>query len=155
MSMQGQKHLIKCRCILQQFKKMNDPPLHCFITFSVINDDGSVKPRYTQCNNCGVIHRVTDICTSEVLFGKESSPLVTIQDVEASLPDKLVTILRLADADLATYEMAQFIYENKRWGDFVVITTEENDGVKQGKYVRILGEQLFKVETFEHHTSVE
>lgn len=151
----GYKHLIKCRCILSQFKQTKDPPLHKFITFSVVEDDGSIKVRYAQCNNCGIIHRVTDLCTSEIINGLESAPLVTVPDVEASLPDKLIMILRNAEADLPTYELAQFVYENKRWGDIVILSSEEFKGIKQGKYVRILGEQLFKVEAFEQRMQTE
>lgn len=151
----GQKHYVNCRCILPQLKYMKDPPTHRFVTFSIIEEDGSVRPRYAQCNNCGVIHRVTDICTSEIVFSKENmSSIVTISDIEASLPNSLCVVLRGANADLSTYENAQFVYEQKRWGDTVILTSDLDGDIRSGKYVRILGEALFKVETFERREIV-
>lgn len=145
----GQKHLVKCRCILPQFKNAKDPPVHQFAVFSVIEDDGAVRPRLAQCNNCGVVHRVTDICRSDILVGNEGTPsLTTIDDVRSSLPENLVGVLDAADADLATWEATQFIVENKRWGDIVIIASDAVDNERHGKYVRILGERLHKVESF-------
>lgn len=145
----GQKHLVKCKCVLPQYKNAQDPPQHQFVVFSVINEDDSVRVKYTQCNNCGAIHRVTDICTSEVLPGKENmSSIVTVDDIKASLPANLVDILERNDVDPPTWEQAQFIYENKQWGNFVVLASDEDAGTKQGKYVRIMSETYFKIESF-------
>lgn len=149
MMLTGHKHLIKCRCVLSQFKKMNNPPLHQFVVFSIIDVDDVVKPKYAQCPNCGIIHKIIEIGRSEILNNKESMPtIITINDIKSSLNESLASILEANQSDLASWEMAQFICENKRWGDFVVMTTETEVGSKQGKYVRILGEKLFKVENF-------
>lgn len=145
----GQKHLIKCRCVLPQFKKMEDPPAHKFIVFSVIQDDGSVVPKYAQCNNCGVIHKVTDICKSEVLPGKEHmGSILKIEDIKPSLHPNFAQILETNSVDLATWEAVQHIVENKRWGEIVVLTTETEGNELHGKYIRVLGESLCKVEPF-------
>lgn len=74
--------------------------------------------------------------------------MVKIDDIKASLSKNLVDILERHEVDLATWENAQFILENKLWGEFVVIAQEEEDGTRQGKYVRIMGENLFKIESF-------
>lgn len=147
--MLGYKHLVHCRCVLPQFKKMADPPPHQFTVFSVVDDDDKVKLKYAQCPNCGIVHRVTEIGKSEVVNGREAmSTILTTNDIKPSLPEALVAILDGNQADLPTWELAQFIYENKRWGDFVVLRIETEGSLKQGKYVRILGEKMFKVETF-------
>ena len=147
--MKGQKHLIKCRCVLPQFKQMPNPPDHQFVVFSVINDDDTVKPRYSQCTNCGIVHKVIEISRSEILIGKEAmTSIVTIADIRPSLPQQLVAILEGSHADLSTWEAAQFIFENEQWGNFVVLTSEVEGGVKHGKYVKLLSEKTFKVETF-------
>lgn len=147
--MRGQRHLIKCRCVLPQYKGVVNPPAHQFIVFSVINDDDSVKTKYCQCNNCGIIHKVTDVCTSEILPGKEAmSSIVRIEDVKLSLPANLADILERNNVDIATWEQAQFILENKEWGNFVILAQEEESGTRQGKYVRIMSETFFKVESF-------
>jgi len=147
--MRGQRHLVKCRCVLPQFKGVVNPPAHQFVVFSVISDDNSVKPKYSQCNNCGIIHKVVDICTSEILSGKEAmGSIVKIEDIKLSLPANLADILERNNVDIATWESAQFILENKEWGNFVILAQEEESGTKQGKYVRIMSETFFKVESF-------
>lgn len=144
-----QKHLIRCRCILPQFKQLQDAPLHQFTVLSIIDDDGNVKTKYAQCNNCGVVHRVVDICKSEILTGNEGSPAITtIDDVKASLPENIVALLDVHDVDLATWECVRFIIENQRWGDIVVLASDVAGDERHGKYVRILGERLYKVESF-------
>ena len=147
--MNGQKHLIKCRCVLPQFKRQQNPPQHQFTVFSVIGDDDVVKPKYAHCPNCGIIHKVTEIAKSEIVPKEAMGTLVTIDDIKASLPEGLVSILEKNQADLPSWEAAQFIYENQQWGNFVLLTTETEGSIKQGKYVRLLGERIFKVETFE------
>lgn len=144
----GLKHLITCRCVLPQFKRMPDAPQHQFVVFSAIEDDGNFRTRFAQCNNCGIIHKVTDYCRSEVVSRESMGALTTIDDVKVGLPPQLAALLEANQADLATWEMAQFILENKQWGNFVVLTTDEEDGMRQGKYVRIMSETMFKVESF-------
>lgn len=147
--MRGQKHLIKCRCVLPQFKGRIDAPAHQFVVFSEIDDNDIVKVKYSQCNNCGLVHRVIDICKSEVITGKESmTSIVTIDDVKNSLPKNLADILERNNSDLSTWEAAQFVLENKHWGDIVILAQEEESGTRQGKYVRLMSETFFKVETF-------
>jgi len=147
--MRGQRHLIKCRCVLPQYKGIVNPPAHQFIVFSVVDDKDVVKIKYSQCNNCGIIHKVTDICTSEIISGKEAmSSIVKVEDIKISLPPNLSDILDRNNVDIATWEQAQFILENKQWGNFVILAQEEEAGTRQGKYVRIMSETFFKVESF-------
>lgn len=144
----GLKHLVTCRCVLPQYKRHLDPPSHKFIVFSVIEDDGTFRVRFAQCNNCGIVHRITEVNRSVVVPREAMGSLVTIDDVKGSLPPRLADLLESNDADLASWEMASFIVENKQWGAFVVLAADEESGLRQGKYVRILGESLFKVESF-------
>lgn len=147
--MRGQRHLIKCRCVLQQFKARIDPPPHQFMVFSVIDDNDQVIVKYAQCNNCGIIHRVEDICSSSIVIGREEmNSIIGIDDIKVSLPPNLVNILERNNVDITGWEMAQFILENKRWGEIVLLASEDDSGTKQGKYVRIMSETFFKVEGF-------
>ena len=144
----GIKHLITCRCVLPQFKRAPDPPLHQFVVFSELDDKSNFCPRFSQCNNCGIVHKVIEVNRSEIVPRESMTSLPTIDDVKTSLPPQLINLFESNNVDLASYEMAQFILEHKQWGNFVVLSTDEENGLKQGKYVRILGETLFKVETF-------
>jgi hypothetical protein len=144
----GLKHLITCRCVMSQFKNRPDPPRHQFTVFSSMNDDSTVNVKFSQCNNCGVVHKVVDICRSVIVNREEMGSIMTVDELRPSLPANLASILDSNRADLPTWEMASFILENKRWGDFLVLSTDEVDGTRQGKYVRIMGENMFKVESF-------
>ncbi len=134
---------------MPQFKNLVNPPAHQFVVFSVINDDDRVQVKFAQCNNCGVIHKVIDVCKSEILSSKEDmGSMLKIDDIKPGLPPNLSKILEINDADLPTWEAANFICENKQWGNFVVLTSDVEHGTRHGKYVQILGENLFKVNTF-------
>jgi len=76
------------------------------------------------------------------------SSLLKIEDIKPSLHANISNMLEVNSADLATWEAVQFIVENKRWGEFVVMTTETEGNEITGKYARILGDSLCKVETF-------
>jgi len=144
----GQKHLIRCRCILPQFRRHPDPPLHQFVVFSVLDDD-KVRPHFVQCNNCGIVHKVTDILVSEIVKGREHmKSLKTVDDVRLGMPEQLAAVLEANGADLATWEAVSFTLEHQRWGDYVVISSDTDGAVSQGKYIKILGQGLFKVETY-------
>lgn len=147
--MRGQLHLVKCRCVLSQFKNTPNPPVHQFVVFSAIDDKDDVVQKYAQCNNCGSIHKIVDVCKSEILQGKENlASILTIEDIKVSLPSNLTAILERHNVELYIWEQAQFILENKLWGDFVVLAKEEENGTKQGKYMRIMSESFFKIESF-------
>ena len=134
---------------MPQFKNLPEPPVHQFIVFSIVDDSDVVKSKFSQCNNCGVIHKVVDICKSEIIQNRESmGSLINIDDIKPSLPQNLVAILESNGADLATWEASQFIFENEKWGEFVVLNSDAESGLRQGKYVQIIGKNLFKVGTF-------
>lgn len=145
----GLKHLIQCRCILPQFKRLKDPPRHKFVVFSVISDDNATVPKFVQCNNCGIIHKVIDVGRSEIVSGREfMSSIMSIEEIKSSLPEKLGGLLESNGCDLPTWEAAKFIVENQRWGEYVVLSSDEEDGMRQGKIVTIIAENLVKVDSF-------
>lgn len=144
----GLKHLITCRCVLPQLKRRDNPPRHMFVVFSVIDDDGNFRTKFAQCNCCGIVHKVTEINRSEILAREAMPSLRGVDDIKPTLPARLAELLEGSHADLASWEMAQFIIDNKQWGSFVVLNTDEESGMRQGKYVKILGENLIRVETF-------
>ena len=145
----GQKHLIKCRCVLPQLKNSANPIQHQFLVFSEIVD-GVAKTKYSQCNNCGVIHKVIDICVSEIMNGKEAmSSLVDVEDIRTSLNPKLCAILDRHKCDLPTWEHAQYVIENKKWGEIVVLASDLEGNDKIIKYVRIISDGIFKVDSYQ------
>lgn len=144
----GQKHLIRCVCVLTQYKDKADPPNHQFIVFSELDEHDEILCKYAQCNNCGVIHKVTGLCQSEIMFGRDSFALLTIDDVKTSLSEKIVHVLETHNADLSTWEAVKFIVVNKRWGETVVLSSSTDGEIRQGKYVQVLGENMLRIEQF-------
>jgi len=143
----GLKHLVQCRCVLQQYKKMQNPPLHKFVVFSIIDDTETVISKFVACNNCGVIHKVFDI-TKSIIVNREEASILDENEIKCCLPQKLISILDTNNVDRATLELIKFNFENKMWGSRIVLSSELIDGEKNGKILLLLGENLFKIEQF-------
>jgi hypothetical protein len=127
---------------------MTNPPFHKFIVFSILEDD-EIVPKLAQCNNCGIVHRVVDVCRSEIINGKEHAhSILTIDDLRKNMSPQLAELLDSCDADLATWEAVRFIIDTEQWGNFVVVTSDSVDNMRQGKYIRLLGKTLYKIDTF-------
>ena len=151
----GQKHLVKCRCVLPQMKNATASIAHQFVVFSEI-EAGAVKPKFAQCNNCGLIHKVIDICKSEIMPGKEAmTSILTAEDIKHGLNLTLIAALERHNCDLATWEHAKYVVDNKRWGEIVILTSELEGDEKIVKYVRIMGDSLFKIDTHIRREAVD
>jgi len=147
--MQGYKHLIECHCVLPQFRNREKAVYHKFTAFSIIDESDTVVSSLAQCNNCGTIHKVFDICKSEILGGKDESRAVEKkEDVILSLPSALVELFASYNLDLPDYQMARFILENKQWNKTIMLTHETSDGVCDGKALRFVSGDKFRVEPF-------
>lgn len=150
----GHKHLLTCRCVLQQFSQQKNPPLHKFIVFSIMNDEDKVVPSFAQCNNCGNIHKIIDICQSEIMNRDESRALQTIEDIKVNLPDKIVSLLDKYNVDLPTWQHVEFALNNEKWGEVIFLSSDDIDGTIQGKVLILLGSTLFKIESFTKETLI-
>ncbi len=139
------RHLITCRCILTQFKRMTDPPAYEFVVFSELVD-GNVQVKLVSCPNCGIIHKIIDICKSELLNRDDSRALVSLEDVKVSLSEPLIAILEKHDVDMSVWEQSKWIVENAQWGSFVQLEQEKVKGGKIVKIMKILGTSLFSIE---------
>lgn len=145
----GIKHLIECHCVLPQFMGKAKTIYHKFIVFSVIDESDTVVASYEQCNNCGTIHKVYDLCRSEIIAGKDqSSNVEKINDVKISLPKSLVELFESYKLDLPDYQYARFILENEAWESTIVLDSETDNGTKNGKIVRFISSERFRVEPF-------
>lgn len=147
--MYGLKHLIECRCILAQFKNRPEPVFHKFVAFSVVDDNDNVIPKYTQCNNCGIIHKVIDVCKSQIMNGREEMRSIpSIDEIKLSLPERLTAIMESHNLELPHWEHAKFILDNERWGETITLSSDVIDNEKQIKYVKIISSSLFSVEHY-------
>lgn len=142
------KHLVQCNCVLKQFELIEPPVFHRFVVFSVINEDVSIKPSYAKCNNCGGIHRVTEVGVSEKLRRESVPTIPDAEEIKTSLPEKLVGLLLKYNLELTTWQEIKFIYENEMWGRPVILQREQEGEERFGKYVMIAGKSLWKIDSF-------
>lgn len=147
--MKGTKHLVECHCILPQFRDKKDPVYHQFVVFSEIDNSDTVIASNAQCNNCGTMHKIYGICKSEIVAGKdESASVESIRDVSMSLPNSLVELFGEYNLELPDYQLARYIMENKLWDSTVILSKEQEEEQTNGKILRFLGPERFRVESF-------
>ena len=144
------KHLIECKCVLPHLQEIDPIIWHKFIVFSALEiGTANIVPSYAQCNNCGVIHKVTEVGTTELLRKEEMRSLPSIEDLEMELPEKLASVLKRHECEIHVWQEAKFIVENKLWGRFIVLTKENEGSTVIGKALMIFGTSMFKIENFE------
>ena len=149
MSRSGIKHLIQCRCILPTMKRVPDPPLHSFVVFSVINEDGTLVEKKASCNNCGVMHHIYEVCHSKIVPEAEGSSFeMTIEDVSVFIPDSVKNVLSSYNAELPDYEYVKFMIEENCVGAHIVLDHEFNEGRRSGKILKYKGDNKFEIEPF-------
>jgi len=147
--LEGVKHLVQCHCILPQFKESSDPVFHKFVVFSIIDDSDTVQPKFAQCNNCGIVHKVTDICKSELTNKEDAKFIPNIDDIKFSIPADLTKLLESYQSDIATWEQAEWIYLTKRWDQWITLAKEESeDGDVHGKRLIFTDDGRFRIEAF-------
>ena len=129
---------------------MKEPVFHKFVVFSVVNDKDEVTPKIVECNNCGAVHKVTELSKSEIVVGKDSvRSSVTVEDIKLSIPENIAGVLKSYNVDLPTWEEVQFSVENGDWGKEFILTKEEVEGVTQGKILRLVSPPSnIKIESF-------
>ena len=145
----GLIHLIDCVCILPQYANREVPIFHRFAVFSELRDDVVVE-KIAKCNNCGVMHRVIDVCRSDIIYGHDDvRGALNIKDIAMSLPKHIVDVLETNNCSIATWEHVKFNLEHQRWGSYVVITSEEVDGHRSGKALAFIDETRINVIPFD------
>lgn len=149
------KHLIECNCVLAQFKNVEPPKWHHFVVFSEIDERGEIIPAFVQCNNCGLVHKVVEVGVSVVMKRDDLPSITTLDDVKSGLPERLVSILVKHECELPTYQEVMFILEHQMWGRSVILTKEVLDGFMVGKYLLILGDSLWKLNSFQEEVGKE
>ncbi len=146
MPIEGIRHLIECHCVLPQFRNRTPALYHKFIVFSLVDDD-KVQQKLSQCNNCGIIHKIVDLCKSEIVHGlEEGRSLRTIEDIKMSLPARLVEFLTQQNVDISTWEYVEFILDNK-FEKEVIISKDDKADIIQLKILHIKEDGTFKVRT--------
>ena len=137
--MKGIKHLIECHCVLAIYKvSKQSMPSHKFPVYSKFDTNENVIPRLVKCNNCDTMHYIKDICRSEIRGGKDQSELVvSIEELSLMLPERLANALfKIETVD---------IFEEKRWGEIVVLRREIIDEKQHVKTIEVTSSEMFKI----------
>ena len=139
---------MSCRCILPTMKNKSNPPLHKFVVFSIQENDKTLEKLVT-CNSCGVVHRVFEICRSNILNNFEGTrSSLTLEDISIQLSSSIRDILVSYEKELADYEHIKFMIDENTIDDFIVLSQEFNDDRKSGKVLKYKGEGKFAIEPF-------
>lgn len=139
------KHLIECQCILPIFKNQTRPLFHKFSVFSEMNNSDEVIEKWVKCNNCDMVHRVYDICKSELLKNGEKyvDLVTTLDDLKYSITSDLLDVLSKNKCEIAEYEQVAFLLKEKPVEENIVMLSKKeiDDKVilkcisfKDGKY---------------------
>ena len=135
--MPGIKHLLECHCVLPIYRNAADNQIyHKFTVYSKLSKDGKVIPKIVKCNNCDTMHKVIDICKSEISPGKDQSEIiVSLEELGLMLPDRLSNILLKNEVDRATWEQIIDIFEEESWGENIVL---RRDIIRERQHVKVL-----------------
>lgn len=145
----GTKHLIQCHCVLPQFRKMNEPIFHKFVVYSRFKENQEVEESLSRCNNCDAVHRITDLCKSEIVLKiEDTDTVVDIDEIKIGLPDKLIKILEKNNCEIPTYESIDHIFEKEIWNSSVVISRQNINNEKiHVKILEIKSENKFRIKS--------
>ena len=147
--MAGDKHLIQCHCVLPQFRKRESPVFHKFVVYSSVDSEGNIIPKISKCNNCGVLHKITDYCKSEIIYGiDESFAVVDIKDISNQIPERIRSILESHKCDISTWEQVDDVIRSKEWDTPIVIAKNLISGSTQIKILFIDENSKYKVTVF-------
>ena len=129
------RHLVECQCVLKIYENRSKAIYHKFPVFSKITDD-NIEEKYVECNNCGAIHKIIDVCQSDILWGKDGllGLVNKIEDIKFNLDnsgnEKLVELLTSNKIeDISVWEFVEFLIENEEEGQVVLDKNEIEDRI--------------------------
>lgn len=138
---EGHKHLIECRCVLPQFQDHDDVTFHQFPAFSTCETDPvadqnlEAEPTIqfhetiVTCPNCGLLHRITGFCKSDVLQEDSDGVAVDIDDLRVGMPGDLNSVLDSYDCDLPTWQEVKFAWASDTRRNVVLRKTNSGNFV--------------------------
>lgn len=148
------KHLVECVCTLPQYQSIDPVVYHKFTVFSTMDENGVVNPKLVTCNNCEIIHRISDVCKSDILHdGSGRYGVRTIDDVKSGLPPSLVKLVDKNELNLATWEEIEYKFKNQDSSP-IVLGKEHVKGDVFGKYLEIKSLDDFFIGDFHRNDAI-
>ena len=144
----GIKHLIECHCYLAIYRNNAKQILHKFPVYSKFDESGKIIEKNAKCNNCETLHTVYGIGKSFINPGKDQTEVLTSKkDIEFSLNQKIINILKNYNCDISNWEHALDIVEEKRWGEEIVIKRDIINEKTHIKIMKIESENQVKIKS--------
>jgi len=145
----GVKHLIECHCTLKIYEGKENHLFHKFPVYTCFDENKKPIEQIHQCNNCATLHKVIDICRSEIIrSGKDQNiASINIDDISLQLETRLSNVLRRYDCDISTWEIVLDIVDKQAWGYPVIVSRELIEGSYHVKVLKITSESKFKIFT--------
>ena len=145
----GVKHLIECHCTLKVYdaSSNNEHLFHKFPVYSFYDNNKKIIEKMSKCNNCETLHRVYDICKSEIIRGGKDRNVseINIEDIAMQINSKIENVLRRYDCDISVWEHVLDIIEKEAWEYPVVISREVIEMKYHVKILKILSENNIKI----------
>jgi hypothetical protein len=128
---------------------MKSPVFHKFVVYSKFKEDNIIEEKLVRCNNCDAVHRVIDLCRSEIVIKiEETDTILDEEEIKLALSDKIIGILEKNNSDIATYESIDHIINENAWGSQVVISRQTVGNEKTHiKILEINGENKFRLKS--------
>ncbi len=148
----GIKHLVECHCELPIYKNKEDIIYHKILVYSKFNKKGKIVEKIVSCENCSTLHKVYDICKSEIVKGgkDQNKAAITIEELEIQIPDKISRILEKNKCTLPIYEEIIDALDQDVVNHSIIINRELIEGKYQVKILNIdSGKFKIKNETIE------
>lgn len=144
----GVKHLIECHCTLKIYEGDDNHIYHKFPVYSKLDIHGKVIEKFSQCNHCQTIHKVYDICKSDIIrSGKDDhNSALSRDDISYQIPDKVNKILVKYDCDISTWEQVLDYCENEVWNQKIVLSRDLIEGRYHVKVLTLISENKVKIE---------
>ena len=144
----GNKHLVECHCVLPIYKDNKPIIYHKFAVYSKLDENGRVIPKYANCNNCGILHSVYELCKSNIKVGKEDiASVTTIDEIALSFPGKLNKILEKYTCTINIYEEIDHVLEDKIFPTEIILSREIIEDEHHVKIIEISGNERFKIKS--------
>ncbi len=115
----------------------------------MIDESDTIVSKYVKCNHCEAVHKVYDVCKSEICIGKEDSMAVLQKkDIQMMIPTDIYDIMEAYNCDIPDFEHALFILQNKKYEEKVLLTKEVLEEEVIGKVLTFNTEGKAMIETF-------
>jgi hypothetical protein len=126
---------------------------HKFAVFSILEDD-TVVEKLVRCNNCDAVHRVFDVCKSEIFVGDlDLSTIRTSQEILSEMPQSLSDTLAPLMLDICTLEHILWCIENEKL-EKIPLRRDDVKGRLFVKFISIKPGGKWKFENESHTTEI-